>query len=67
MNSYKNNFPSVVIPYFQELRDPPTDKGVEAGSVTADTWQCYSIMYALQGQYSINPPLVVAAYLTATV
>ncbi|XP_041652506.1 E3 ubiquitin-protein ligase TRIM39-like [Cheilinus undulatus] len=50
-----------------ELRDPPTDKGVEAGDVTAATWQWYSDMDpALQGQHSISPPLVVASSLTAT-
>ncbi|KAL1268449.1 hypothetical protein QQF64_033812 [Cirrhinus molitorella] len=51
----------------EELRDPPTGKGVEAGSVTAATWQWYSAMdAALQGQHSISPPLVVASNLTAT-
>ncbi|KAL7397741.1 hypothetical protein ABVT39_027179, partial [Epinephelus coioides] len=42
-------------------------KGVEAGGVTAATWQWYGQMdSALQGQHSISPPLVVAAYLTTT-
>ena len=51
----------------QELRDPPTGKRVEAGGVTAATWQWYSEMdAALQGQHSISPPLVVASSLTAT-
>lgn len=52
---------------FQELRDPPTGKGVEAGGVTAATWQWYTaVNAALQGQHSISPPLVVASSLTAT-
>ncbi|XP_034552438.1 uncharacterized protein LOC117821960 [Notolabrus celidotus] len=52
---------------YKELRDPPTGKGVEAGSVTAATWQWYGAMdAALQGQHSVNPPLVVASNLTAT-
>ncbi|KAL1279013.1 hypothetical protein QQF64_025686 [Cirrhinus molitorella] len=51
----------------EELRDPPTGKGVEAGGVTAATWQWYIEMDAvLQGQHSINPPLVVAANVSAT-
>lgn len=49
------------------MRDPPTWKGVEAGGVTAATWQWYAEMNAvLQGQHSINPPLVVAANVSAT-
>ncbi|CAM4571320.1 unnamed protein product [Leuciscus chuanchicus] len=52
---------------YKELRDPPTGKGVEAGGVTAATWQWYNEMDAvLQGQHSINPPLVVAANVSAT-
>ncbi|KAL7390597.1 hypothetical protein ABVT39_024110, partial [Epinephelus coioides] len=52
---------------YKELRDPPTGKGVEAGSVTAATWLWHSIMVAaLQGQHSISRPLVDAANLTAT-
>ncbi len=51
----------------QELRDPLTGKGVEAGGVTVATWQWYIVMDAvLQGQLSISPPLVVASNLTAT-
>ena len=51
----------------KELRDPPSGKGVEAGGVTAATWQWYATMdAALRGQHSINPPLVVAANLTST-
>ena len=60
---------SVVIrePYFQDLKDPPTGKGVEAGSVTAATWKWYTEMdAALGGQDSVNAPLVVASNLTAT-
>ncbi|CAM4597359.1 unnamed protein product [Leuciscus chuanchicus] len=53
---------------YKELRDPPTGKGVEAGGVTAATWQWYNEMDAvLQGQHSINPPPVVAANVSATV
>lgn len=47
-------------PYFQEIRDPPTGKGMEADGVSAATWQWYELPDAgLQEQHNINPPLVV--------
>ena len=56
-----------MISRFQSLRDPPTGRGVEAGTATAATWQWYGAMdAALQGHHSICPPLVVASRMTAT-
>ncbi|CAM4732656.1 unnamed protein product [Leuciscus chuanchicus] len=52
---------------WNNLKEKYKGKGVEAGGVTAATWQWYSQMdAALQGQHSISPPLVVSANLTAT-
>ncbi|TNM85095.1 uncharacterized protein LOC130537311 [Takifugu flavidus] len=52
---------------YQELRGPPTIRGVEDNNVTAATWQWYSAMdAALRGQHSHSrPQLVVATMNTA--
>lgn len=48
-----------ILTLLQELRGPPTIRGVEDDNVTAATWQWYSAMdAALRGQHS--PQLVVA-------
>lgn len=51
----------------QELRGPPTIRGVEDNNVTAATWQWYSAMdAALRGQHSHSRPQLVFATMKAT-
>lgn len=48
-----------IFTYFQELRGPPTISGIQAGKVTAATWQWYGAMdAALQGQQCLSLPLL---------
>lgn len=56
-----------ILTVLQELRGPPTTRGVEDNKLTASTWQWYSAMdAALRGQHSHSrPQLVVATLNTA--
>lgn len=48
-----------LFPYFQELRGPATISGLQAGKMTAATWQWYSAMdAAVRGQHSRPLPMV---------
>lgn len=58
----ENMSPNVIKKHIFRSWETLTGKGVDAGTVTAATWQWYGAMEAiLQGQHAINPPLVVAS------